>query len=102
MTLYHAVAGERPFSKGDPDSFEPAVRWPQLVEEPAMLSERVPPAVTEPIMSCLAHDPAARPAPAEFAAELELVLAELPRPRLGLSLQLDFIDQRLKFGANIC
>jgi len=83
VTLYRAVSGERPFSKGDPDSSEPAVRWPQLVEEPATLRQRVPPAVAEPIMSCLARDPAARPAPAEVAAALEVVLAALPRPRIS-------------------
>jgi serine/threonine protein kinase len=83
VTLYHAVAGERPFSKGNPDSAEPPVRWPQLVEQPAALSGRVPPALAEPIMSCLARDPAARPAPADVAAALEHVLAQLPGPQIS-------------------
>jgi eukaryotic-like serine/threonine-protein kinase len=83
VTLYNAVTGERPFSKGDPDSAEPGVRWPQLVEEPATLSGRVPPTLAEPIMSCLARDPAARPAPADVAAALEQVLAKLPRPQIS-------------------
>jgi hypothetical protein len=34
-------------------------------------------------MACLAPDPAHRPAPAELAAQLELVLDALPKPRIS-------------------
>jgi hypothetical protein len=83
VTLYRALTYERPFSKGDPDSGEPARRWPQLVEDPAELDSRVPWPISVAIMSCLAPDPADRPAPAELAAELEQVLDALPKPRIS-------------------
>jgi serine/threonine protein kinase len=83
VTLYRALTSERPFSKGDPDSGEPARRWPQLVEDPAELDTRVPWPISVAIMSCLAPDPADRPAPAELAAELEQVLEALPKPRIS-------------------
>jgi serine/threonine protein kinase len=83
-TLFHAAARERPFPKGDPDSDVPEQRWPQLVEPPgAFDGRRVPRPVAEPIMDCLAYEPAERPAPAEVAERLELVLAALPKPRIS-------------------
>jgi len=83
VTLFQAVCGERPFRRGDPDSTEPGERWPQLVEEPKMLSDEVARAIAAPIMACLARDPAGRPAPAEVADQLELVLDGLPKPRIS-------------------
>jgi eukaryotic-like serine/threonine-protein kinase len=83
VTLYRAATGERPFSEPGGRDAEPATRWPQLVETPADLNGRVGPALAEPIMSCLAHDPAARPRPDELAAVLEPVLGALPKPRLS-------------------
>jgi serine/threonine protein kinase len=82
-TLYRAVSGDRPFREGDPDSDIPEERWPQLVERPAPLQDRVPAAIAGPIVASLAYDPAARPTPAEVAARLELVLARLPKPRIS-------------------
>ncbi|HSJ18776.1 MAG TPA: serine/threonine-protein kinase [Solirubrobacterales bacterium] len=83
VTLYRAVTGERPFTKGDPGSNEPSERWPQLVEEPAPLDDGVSRAIADPIMACLTHDPADRPNPGEVADALERVLETLPRPRLS-------------------
>jgi serine/threonine-protein kinase len=83
VTLFRAAAGERAFEKGDPDSSVPAERWPQLVDPPRELGERVPNAIAEPIMACLARDPAERPAAAEVAAELEPVLESLPKPKIS-------------------
>lgn len=80
-TLYRAASGDRPFPKGDPESPETAVRWPQLVLEPD--PDRLPPAVAEPILACLDRDPAARPAPAELADALEPVLRSQAKPRLS-------------------
>ena len=83
VTLYPAATGERPFSEPGGRDAEPAVRWPQLVESPQPLDGRLGPALAEPIMSCLAYDPTARPRPDELAAVLEPVLGALPKPRLS-------------------
>lgn len=83
VTLYRALTGERPFSDGDPDAGDPAEHWPQLVEAPKVIDGSVPAAVSEPIVACLAHDPAERPTAAEVSDALERVLAALPRPRIS-------------------
>jgi serine/threonine protein kinase len=83
VTLYRALTGERPFSKGNPDSSDPELRWPQLVEEPQELNPRVPWPISIAIVSCLAPEPNDRPTPAELTAELELVLDALPKPRIS-------------------
>ena len=81
-TLYRAATGERAFAKGDPDSRDPATRWPQLVDEPTPPS-RMPGAVADAILACLQRDPDLRPAPAELAEWLEPVLAAQPKPKLA-------------------
>jgi len=83
-TLYHALAGYRPFEDGadDPDASDEE-RWPQLVEEPMLLPERVPDELAKPILACLDPDPAVRPAPAELAEAFEPLMGKLPKPRLG-------------------
>lgn len=83
VTLYRAVSGERPFSKGSEESGRPEERWPQLVEEPRPIEGRVPAPIAEPIMACLAREPGARPSPADVAARLEPVLESLPRMRVA-------------------
>jgi len=80
VTLYRAVAGERPYEKGDPDAPHPHERWPQLVSAPEPLPDKVPLAIADPIMGCLAYDPADRPSATELADALEPVLGALPRP----------------------
>ena len=83
VTLYEAAAGRRPFRKGDRDAGDPAARWPQLTDAPAPLDGDVPPALAEPIMACLARDPAERPEPAVLLSRLEGVLDALPKPWLS-------------------
>jgi hypothetical protein len=39
--------------------------------------------ILDPIMRALEHQPEARPSATELAAELELVLANLPKPRIS-------------------
>jgi eukaryotic-like serine/threonine-protein kinase len=74
-TVYHAVAGRRPFRRvGDE-------RFPQLTRDPDPLPRRVPPALARLLTAALARDPADRPAAAEFAAGLEPLVAALPRRR---------------------
>lgn len=83
VTLFRAVAGERAFAQGEHDAAEPTERWPQLADAPRELPDHVGPAVAEPIMSCLAVNPADRPTAAELADRLEPVLGALPKPRLS-------------------
>ncbi len=81
-TLFHAVAGERPFRYGDRDSQDPVARHPQQVDEPGELPGRVPDEVRKVVATCLERDPANRPLPHEVAEALEPVLARQPAPRL--------------------
>ncbi|UFN44476.1 serine/threonine-protein kinase [Nocardioides okcheonensis] len=82
-TLFHAVAGFRPFAHGDPDADDVRLRFPQLAQPPAPLPDGVPPTVAEVIAACLRPDPGARPLPHEVADALEPVLAGLPRGSLA-------------------
>jgi len=83
-TLFHAVAGYRPFVRGSSDDDAPPERqWPQLVDRPMPLPDHVPVAVAELIEDCLAYEPAHRPTPQQVAERLEPLLGALPRPRLA-------------------
>ena len=82
-TVFHAVAGQRPFAKGDPDARDVGERFPQLVSAPAPLPEDVPAVVADVITACLSVDPDDRPLPHEVAEALEPVLAALPRGSLA-------------------
>ncbi|GAB3019800.1 hypothetical protein GCM10011376_28710 [Nocardioides flavus (ex Wang et al. 2016)] len=82
-TLFHAVAGRRPFEHGDPDARDVRDRFPQLVSRPAALPDDVPAVVAEVVAACLQVDPGARPLPHEVAEALEPVLAGLPRGSLA-------------------
>jgi serine/threonine protein kinase len=82
-TLFHAVAGRRPFEHGDPDARDVRLRFPQLVDAPAALPDDVPAVVAEVIAACLRVDPDERPLPHEVAEALEPVLAGLPRGSLA-------------------
>jgi serine/threonine protein kinase len=80
-TLFHALTGRKPFPR-EPharDSDDPAVRFPQLSEAPLPLPNGLPRQLTRLVERMLAHDPADRPAAADVAAELEPLVAELPR-----------------------
>lgn len=85
-TLWHAASGARPWprARGDRDSQDPEVRFPQLVRELEPLPRSAPPALETLLRACLARDPAARPAAAEMAAALEPLVGDLPR-RMPLS-----------------
>ena len=77
-TVFEAVAGYRPFDDGDPDSGDPNARFPQLLEPPYELPDRVPASVAKVLYGALEVDPADRPLPQEIAAALEPVLASQP------------------------
>ena len=80
-TLWHAASGARPWprERGDRDSDDPRVRFPQLVADPQPLPRDVAPGLEPVLRACLRRDPAARPAAAELAAALEPLVAQLPR-----------------------
>jgi eukaryotic-like serine/threonine-protein kinase len=80
-TLFHALTGRKPFPR-EPharDSDDPAVRFPQLGEDPLPLPDSVPPLLAILVERMLDRDPDARPAAADVAIELEPLVAELPR-----------------------
>src|ERR687892_1948762 len=80
-TLFHALTGRKPFPR-EPharDSDDPAVRFPQLTEEPDPLPNGLPGPLTRLVEGMLARDAGDRPAAADVAAELEPLVAELPR-----------------------
>jgi eukaryotic-like serine/threonine-protein kinase len=83
-TLFHALAGYRPFESGpDDEGVAPEERWPQLVEEPMPLPETVPDDLAKPILACLDPDPTARPTPTALAEVFDPLMGALPKPRLG-------------------
>jgi len=84
VTLYHALAKRSPFPKPVRDPEAPLEqRYPQLVHDPEPLPRGIPVPFAELIVHTLARRPAERPAAADLAAELEPLVASLPRPRLG-------------------
>lgn len=82
-TLFHAVAGHRPFRPGDPTAAEPGERFPQLREAPGELPGDVPAAVAKVVHAMLEPVPEDRPLPHEVAEALEPELAALPAPTLS-------------------
>jgi serine/threonine protein kinase len=73
--LYEAASGRRPF----PEPSENSSEFPQVYEETPPLSNDVPAPLSEIILSCLANCVEDRPTAAEVAAELEGLMAALPR-----------------------
>ena len=82
-TLFHAVAGHKPFADGEPRADDVDLRFPQLASAPAPLPDDVPAEVAEVIDACLQPDPTARPLPADVSDALQPVLERLPRGSLG-------------------
>lgn len=71
-TLHHAARGTVPFPRrrGTHGSADPAVRFPQLHEDPAPLPSWIPSEFRSLLLAMLARDPNARPAAAEVATTL--------------------------------
>jgi serine/threonine protein kinase len=82
-TLFHAVAGERPFEDGDPHADDVVGRFPQLGSGPRALPDGLHPVVAEVIGACLDANPGQRPAPHEISDALGPVYASLPRGSLS-------------------
>jgi eukaryotic-like serine/threonine-protein kinase len=75
-TLYHALTGNRPFSKPGPRGSKPAERYRQLVEQPRPIPDYVPTPVAHEVVRMLHPDPAARPTAAEAAVALDTLADE--------------------------
>jgi len=77
VTLYEAMTGRLPFPRGDADEAG-ALRFPQLVNEPAPLPKAFPAVLSDPVLACLREDPGARPVAAELFRALEPLVGALP------------------------
>jgi serine/threonine protein kinase len=85
VTLYHAIAGRRPWPNGDAGrSGDLHARFPQLGREPAPLPDWVPPALRGLLDSMIRREPGSRPSCADVIAELEPLVERLPR-KMSLS-----------------
>lgn len=82
-TVFEAVAGYRAFDDGDADAADLGAQFPQLVDPPYELPDRVPPEVAKILYAALDRDPGMRPLPHEVAEALEPVLDRLPAVRLA-------------------
>jgi serine/threonine protein kinase len=82
-TVFHAVAGYRPFDEGDPQASDRTERYPQLLDPPYEMPDDTPHEVRKILIAALDPDPAARPLPHEFAEALEPVLARQPKARFA-------------------
>ena len=82
-TLFHAIAGYRPFPEGDADPDDVRRRFPQLVDLAYSLPDKVPDDVAKVVLSTLEPDPADRPLPHEIAEGLQPALERAPKGRLA-------------------
>jgi len=83
-TLFHALAGYRPFDKGSGSrDASPSQLWPQLVDAPYDLPAFIPAEVAKPVLICLNKNPVDRPTPVDLAEMLAGLLEQMPRPRLA-------------------
>jgi len=76
-TLFHAVAGEKPFPTGSGDGG--AERFPQLQVDPGPLPAHVPAELRELVLALLDRDQAARPGCDEVVVRLQPLIDEQPR-----------------------
>lgn len=84
VTLYWALAKSSPFPAPLSEEEAPLEeRFPQVVHAPSPLPAEVPPPFAELILATLAPRPEHRPTASQVAAELELLVAALPPPRLS-------------------
>jgi serine/threonine-protein kinase len=82
-TLFHAIAGYRPFDDGDPDADGAADRFPQLADLAYALPDTVASDVSKVVLACLEPDPDDRPLPHELAEGLQPALERAPKGRLA-------------------
>jgi eukaryotic-like serine/threonine-protein kinase len=82
-TLFEAIAGYKAFDRAADGASSLEERFPQLVEAPYELPERVADDVAKVVYACLEPDPGNRPLPHELAEALQPALARAPRGRLA-------------------
>ena len=82
-TLFHAIAGERPFPDGDPDVDDVRRRFPQLAAPAPVLPAGVHADVVKVVTASLDPEPGSRPLPHEVSDLLAPVLAAQPRGSLA-------------------
>ena len=84
VTLYWALAKCSPFpAPAEEEDAALEQRYPQLAHAPAPLPADVPTPLVELIWAALAPRAQDRPVAGQIAAELEPLVAALPRPQLG-------------------
>lgn len=76
-TLFHAIAGERPFPRGSGDGGPE--RFPQLEVAPGPLPRHIPSELNDLVLELLDRDPAARPSCGEVVERLQPLVAAQPR-----------------------
>jgi eukaryotic-like serine/threonine-protein kinase len=81
VTVYEGISGRLPYPRGRTEA-SGEERFPQLVHEPEPMSKDVPRMLADPLLWCLARRPEDRPTAAELAAELEPMVAALPKPEI--------------------
>lgn len=82
-TLFHAIAGYRPYDDGDGHADDVRRRFPQLDSLAYRLPDTIAPDVSAAVLACLEPDPASRPLPHQLAESLEPALARAPKGRLA-------------------
>jgi eukaryotic-like serine/threonine-protein kinase len=82
-TLFEAIAGYKAFDRATEGASSLEERFPQVVEAPYELPERVPDDVAKVVYASLEPEPANRPLPHELAEALQPALARAPRGRLA-------------------
>lgn len=82
-TLFEAIAGYKAFDRAGPGAVTVEERFPQVVDPPYELPERVADDVAKVVYACLEPDPANRPLPHEVAEGLQPALERAPRGRLA-------------------
>jgi eukaryotic-like serine/threonine-protein kinase len=78
-TLYHAVTGQAPFPRGERESEDLNLRFPQLLMEPTPPPKHLPAALCEVLMATMARKPEDRPVAAEIATALGPLVEKIPR-----------------------
>ena len=82
-TLFEAIAGYKAFDRPREDSDSLEERFPQVVDAPYELPDRVASDVAKVVYACLEPRPADRPLPHELAEALQPALERAPRGRLA-------------------